>query len=1108
MRTAHLAASPTLTILGALAVLLVAPAAGQQAFVSADPSLYSGMRWRLIGPHRGGRVTAVAGIPGDPSSYYMGTPGGGVWKTTDAGEVWFPIFDEEHVASIGAIAVAPSNTNIVYVATGEQTPGNGVYRSIDAGATWTNVGLREVPYITSMVVDPRDPNIAIVGAITRPLATAGTDGGIYKTTDGGKTWKKTLHRDDRSGVSDLCADPGNPRVMYSALGRPPDPFANEGPAKSPDSWIYESLDEGTTWTELASTGLPEGPKGRIGVAVAPGRSGQRVFAIMNQGLFRSDDAGASWRQITKDPRIMGSGYFSRIFVDPRNADAIYVMHTSAYRSSDGGQTFVAFKGAPGGDDYHNMWIDSQNSQRMIMGVDQGAIISVDGGKSWTSWYNQPTGQFYHVSTDNQFPYIAYAAQQDSGTAAVPSRSDYGAITYRDWFSIGGFEFSYIAPDPLNPNIVYSGGWYGSVVRFDRNTGQFTHVFVPGNKYRTAQMPPVLFSPQDPHRLYLGTQYVLSSDDEGRSWQTRSSDLTVRAEKPEQRQNSQNLSPRDTSPLASRREDHHQPAHRDEISSGHAYLRFDDEESDSNGEQNPRRPTAISTLALSPSYAGIIWAGTTNGLIHITQDEGQSWRNVSPPELNAQSAVVMLEASHYGAGVAFATVQVRRDPSPQIFRTRDFGRTWQRITTGLPPTWVARVIREDPVRKGLLYAGIENGVYVSWDDGDHWQSLELNLPTSDARDLAVHDSDLVVATYGRALWVLDDLSPLRQASAEMSASGAVLLRPAKAVRVRWSNDLETPLPPEVPSGQNPPDGAIIYYFLKSAPSAGIKLEIHDSQGNLVRRFSSATPQPDAVIKNVPDYWFGPPIQLPRNPGLNRFAWDLRYDPPPALQYSYYGNQLDYLEYTLSFHAIPGETPREQVLGPLVPPGSYEVVLSVDGQILRQPLTVVGDPRIHISQADYLAQFAAAKRIDSGLRSSFAAFQPVARLRTAVAERQKAIEAMLKTNAQAEEAADALKNAEDRLREIIEGSKSEPGIGTANRDLARMAFMVESGDAAPSETALESINSSCNALTKAIASWRELNAQSISSANSVLERYKLAPLPVAADSSSAGDSCTVW
>ena len=1063
--------------------------ADSRASGAVDPSLYSAMRWRLIGPHRAGRVSAVAGIPGDPSTYYMGTPGGGVWKTTDGGEVWKPIFDSERVASIGAVAVAPSNPTIVYAGTGEQTRGDGMYKSSDAGATWMHIGLEDVRYINSIVVDPRNPEIIIVGALGHPIlgvAPASPARGVFKSTNGGKSWMKTLYRDDYAGVADMVVDPDDPQVLYAAVWHPREFREGFEPPTTPDAWIYKSVDEGSTWKQVAGQGLPTAPLDRTGLAVAPGDHGHRVFAITGQGLFRSDDAGESWHKITADPRIEGNIYFSRVFVDPRNRDVVYVMQTSTYRSTDGGQHFAAFKGAPGGDDYHVLWIDPQNSQRMILGVDQGATISVDGGKSWSSWFNQATGQFYHVITDNQFPYVAYAPQQDSGTAAVPNRSDFGEISYREWFSIGGFEFCFIAPDPLNPNIVYSGGWYGSVVRFDKTTGQIAHVFVRTDKYRTAQMAPILFSPLDPHSLYFGTQYVMKTTNGGESWQTISPDLAHRAE---------------TKPAGNRANPGGHTLEAD--SEDDIAIDADDDEKDEalREAQSPRGRAAIASIGLSPIAAGTIWAGTGNGIIQVTQDGGLTWRNVSPADLNAESTVANIEASHFDANSAYITIANRHDDTPYIYRTRDAGKSWQKITHGLEPGWLARVVREDPVRKGLLYAGTTNAVYVSFDDGERWQSLELNLPTSDMRDLVVHDNDLVVATYGRALWVLDDISPLRQAAASITVSDAYLLRPATAVRTRWDNDQETPLSPEIPAASNPPDGAMFYYYLKSAPSRPVALEIRDSHGNLVKRFSSQPPPPDTVIKNVPDYWFGPLPQLTASAGLNRFVWDLHYDSPPALQYSYYGNALDYLEYTLSDHAIPGETPREQTLGALAVPGEFTATLAIGDRKLTQPFTITLDPRVHASPADLTLQFESARRIGGGLKSSYDAYNDAMAFRKAVADRSKILEASVKERPETKEAAEAVKGMDAQLEMILTGSTKVPGIGPINRDLARVNFMVESGDAAPSESALAAIADSCSGLSQQIAAWHELQSQKLPAVNALLEKYNLVPIPAAA-SAAAG------
>jgi photosystem II stability/assembly factor-like uncharacterized protein len=1032
------------------------------------------MRWRLIGPYRAGRVSAVAGVPGK-AIYYMGTPGGGVWKTSDGGRVWNPIFDDVHVASIGAIAVATSNPDIIYVGTGEQTPGNGMYKSTDAGATWTHVGLVDTKYISCVIVDPRNPDTVIVGVLGHPIlgtAAASNARGVYKTTDGGKTWTKTLYKDDIAGVSDMVADPNNPRVLYAGVWHPRDFRSPPEPGKETEqnAWIYKSTDEGSTWKQLDGDGLPPEPLGRVGLAVAPGDRGRRVFLIADPGLFRSDDGGENWRQITKDPRITGNFYICHVYVDPHNPDIVYVMQTTTYRSTDGGETFVAYKGAPGGDDYHVMWIDPQDSDHMILGVDQGAIVSVDGGNTWSSWYNQPTGQFYHVIADNQFPFVAYAAQQDSGTVAVPNRSDYGEISYRDWFSIGGFEFCYIAPDPLDPNTVYSGGWYGSVVKFDKTTGQITHVFVRSSKYRTTQMPPLVFSPEDPHTLYLGTQYVMKTVNGGGSWQEISPDLTQRS------------APTNEKDAANQR-----PA-------------FD--------------RTALTTLAPSPIRAGILWAGTSNGIIQRTVNNGMTWQNVTPPDFTARMSVEILEASHYDANTAYVALGLRNDPTPYIYRTRDGGKSWLKITDGLEPGWGVRVVREDPVRKGLLYAGTENAVYVSFDDGDHWQSLELNFPATDVRDLAVHDNDLVAATYGRALWVLDDLSPLRQASAEIPYANVYLFRPATATRVRWDNDQETPLPPETPAGKNPPDGAILYYYLKSAPADELVLEIHDAKGNLVRRFSSAAPAEDKILKNVPDYWFGSLPALLKNPGLNRFVWDLRYDSPATLNYSYYGNILDYVEYTLSDHAIPQDTPREQSLGPLVTPGQYEVTLSSGGNVLmKQPLTVALDPRVRVSQADLELQLEAGKRIAAGLRSSYDAFNGAGALRAALREREKSIEKLAAGGAEpsvsgqpghgappkgaageaGKDVADALKDLDKKIELVQEGDFVASGVGPANRDLARLLFMVQVGDGAPSDSAQAAIDESCRTLEKGLAAWHKLQADSLPAVNALLSKYNLEPLP---------------
>jgi photosystem II stability/assembly factor-like uncharacterized protein len=1058
-----------------------------------NPDSYSGMRWRLVGPHRAGRVTAVAGIPGRPAVYYMGTPGGGVWKTTDGGQVWKPIFDDARVASIGALALAPSNPEIVYVGTGEQTEGDGVYKSTDGGATWTNMGLGETRFISSIIVDPRDPNVVLVGALGNPTPTHAR--GVFKTTDGGKTWEQTFFPGDGTGVADMCAAPVDSRVLYAATWtRQSDP-GDKRPAL--ESQIFKSTDEGSTWHQLSGAGLPETARGRIGVVAAP--SDGRVYAIMNQGFFRSDDAGGNWKRETSDPRVVGSGYFSRVFVDPRDADTVYVMQTTMYRSTDGGKTFEAYRGAPSGEDEHVLWIAPDDTERMILGSDQGAIISLNGGRSWSTWYNQPTGQFYHVITDDAFPYRAYASQQDSGSVVVPSRSDFGQITYRDWFSTGAFESGYIAPDPAHPNLIYSIGWYGTVLRLDRTTAQVSTVFVPGAKYRYTWETPLVFSPADPKTLYVGMQHVIKTTDGATTWQEISPDLTERTTS--QLTTSQ-LTERVLSltekPVSRVRE-----GHAENERDGHAENREGHAENEEDEEEPPQSAGqgVIQAITPSPRLAGEIWVGTSTGLVQLTRDGGATWRNVTPPELPEKARVTRIEASPLDAETAYVVASVRHDLHPYIYRTRDAGKTWQKIVNGLPERGAANVARVDPARAELVYAGTDNGAYVSFDGGDHWQTLQLNLPTSPVRDLAVHGSDLAAATYGRGLWILDDLSPLRQLDAKTADAAVYLFRPAAAVRVRWDNWQETPLSAETPSGQNPPDGAIIDYYLKSPTTKEITLEVRDEHGNTVQRFSSVPPPVDARPGNVPDNWFAPPTVLSKKAGLNRFVWNLRFPHPPTLAYSFYGKPIDYVEYTLPDYAIPGQTPREQPQGPLAAPGSYEVSLTVDGKTYRQPLVVTLDPRVRASQADLEAQLDLARRMSGWMRTSYGAYNEAASLEAALAERQTS----LSGHPQAKDAASAAAALEKELEEIKDGTNGTAGFGSVNRDLARFMTMIESGDMRPAESARDAARASCESLKNALARWRSINAEGLPALNNLLKRYELAPLPAAAATPIADATC---
>lgn len=1027
--------TPTLMILrrprataGALLVVLSTTIASSQ---QVSPALFSGLKWRLIGPFRGGRVSAGA-IDPDVNTYYIGTPGGGVWKTTDAGQVWVPIFDQVRVASIGAIAVSRANSMIVYVGTGEQTPGNGIYKSTDGGVTWANVGLTDTHIIGEILVDPADPDLVLVAAIGD--RGSGAERGVFRSADGGRTWKKVLYKEDGGGSASLVAAPDNPEVLYAAIAASADGDCGGGGGRG-GVLLYKSLDKGSTWAPVASRGLPTSGACRQAIAIAAGTGGRRLFVNLRDGLYQSDDGGDSWRRSTTDPRIAGIG----VIADPKNPDILYVTQTSMYRSMDGGRTFESLVGAPSGDDFRLLWIDPHDSKRLLAGVDQGGIISVDAGRTWSNWYNQPTAQLYHVSTNNAFPYRVYAAQQDSGTVAVPSRSDYGEISDRERYSIGGFEYGFIVADPLDPNIVYSQGWYRTVVRFDKTTGQITHVFVPGTKFRTSNMVPLAFSPHDPHTLYLGAQFVLKTSDGGMHWESISPDLTDR---------------KVTATAANR----------------------------------PPVAPAISTLAPSTVQRGEIWAGTSNGAVHFT-DDGMAWPDVTPQDTPALATVNTIEAGRHDAAAAYAAISGLNDSRPYVYRTRDKGRTWQKIVAGLDDSALVRVVREDPVRKGLLYAGTETSVYVSFDDGDHWQSLQLNLPTSSMRDLVVHGDDLVVATYGRSLWILDNVTPLREIAAETAAPDVRLFHSPAAVRVRWDMNQDTPLPIETPAGRNPPDGAIIDYYLKSTPPGEVTLTISDARGDLVRKYTSEPPPRPTLLPNVPDYWFAPPAVLSKAPGMNRFAWNLRYPTPKVLPFSYYGNVLSYVEYTLADHAIPGETPRDQPEGPYVVPGEYVAELSVGGRTYRQTLTVKPDPRVHPSQADLIDQLALVMDMIDGLAASYDAYYQLTALRSAIADRRKSM------TANAGGVSKTIEVLDGQAASIMNGTPGAPGVGPANRDLARYFTMAESGDARPAETLRAAAGDSCQALADALGRWRQLNGERLPAVNAALVRSRLEPLPIA-------------
>lgn len=904
----------------------------------------------MIGPFRAGRTVGATGVPGQPNVFYIGVNNGGVWKSTDYGRVWTPIFDSQPTGSIGDIAVALSNPNIIYVGSGEglQRPdlatGDGIYKSTDAGKTWTHLGLRDAQQIASIIVDPRDPNRVFVAALGHPYG-ANDERGVYRSTDGGQTWQRVLYKDENTGAMQVTFDPSNSQIIYADLwaGRQA-PWEIGSSFNGPGSGLYKSTDGGATWRELR-TGLPtiaEG-LGRIGFAIAPSDP-KRLYATVDAtppkgGLYRSDDSGESWRLMNTEGRLWGRGSdFAEVKVHPRNPDVVYVANIATHRSTDGGKTFTSIKGAPGGDDYHRIWINPENPEIILLAADQGATLTVNGGQTWSSWYNQPTAQFYHVITDNRVPYWVYGGQQESGSAAVISRGDNGAITFRDFHTVGVEEYGYVAPDPLHPNLIFGG----KASRYDEDNAEVQNIApeaLRSGKYRFVRTMPILFSPVDPHILYLGSNVLFKTTTGGSGWDVISPDLT--------------------------RETYEVPA------SLGIFTALDPEKGKHRG--------VIYTVAPSFKDVNTIWVGTDDGLIHVTRDGGKNWKNVTPPALTPWSKVSLMTASHFDGQTAYAAVNRFRldDLRPHIYRTHDGGATWAGVTRGIPANEVVNVVREDPVTRGLLFAGSERAVYVSFNDGDDWQSLRLNMPATSIRDLVLHDDDIVVGTHGRSFWILDDMSPLRAfVPAVRTVAGpgdAHLFTPRGTYRFRRNKNTDTPLPPEEPAGKNPPDGAIIYYTLKNSARGPVTLEILDAAGKIVRRYSSAD-VPDSIPRDlaIPSYWVRQPRQLSAAGGSHRFIWDLHYPPPSGVNFGY------------PISAIVGDTPKEPV-GPGVLPGKYDVRLTVNGQRYSAPLVVKIDPRVKMTEAELKQQFELGLRMVQITWDAAPAIAQLRGLRAALKER---------------------------------------------------------------------------------------------------------------------------
>ena len=1024
-----------------------------------NPSLYQGMRWRCIGPHRGGRTVGATGVQQQPNVFYIGVNNGGVWKSNDYGVTWKPIFDDQQTGSIGALAVAPSNPDILYVGSGEglQRPdlatGDGMYKSTDAGKTWKHQGLREAQQIGAIIVDPRDPNRLFVAALGHPYGP-NEERGVFRSTDGGETYQKVLYKDQDTGAIALGFDPSNSQTIYADLwaGRQ-GPWEN-GQWQGPNSGLFKSTDGGNTWRQLTK-GLPtfEQGLGRIGFCVAPSEP-KRIYALVDAspqmgGLYRSDDAGDSWRRVSEDARPWGRGSdFAEVKVDPKNPDIIYSANVVTWRSTNAGVSWVGFRGAPGGDDYHTVWINPDNTNIILLASDQGAIVTVNGGQSWSSWYNQPTAQFYHVNTDNAFPYRVYGGQQESGSVGIASRGNDGQITFREWHPVGVEEYGYVAPDPLNPNIIYGG----KITRFDWSTGQVQNISpeaVRSGKYRFLRTAPVIFSPVDPHTLYFAGNVVFKTTSGGNSWDVISPDLS---------------------------NDH--PVVPESIG---VYRKPE-------MATQPRRGV-IYTVAPSYKDVNVIWAGTDDGLIHVTRDGGKNWSNVTPPGITAWSKISIMDAGRFDASTAYAAVNRIRldDQRPHIYRTHDGGKTWKEIVNGLGDSGPINVVREDPVRQGLLFCGSERAVYVSFNDGDAWQPLRLNMPASSIRDLVIKDDDLVVGTHGRSFWILDDITPLRQLSADVASADAYLFKPGLTYRVRWNMNTDTPLPPDEPAGKNPPDGAIIDYHLKSAASGPVVLEIFDSANKLVRRYSSDD-KPESIEAigkevNIPTYWIRPEQVPSTQAGMQRFVWDLHYAPPEG----------ERPEFPIA--AIYGDTARHP-LGPWVLPGNYTVKLMVNGRSYTQPLAVKMDPRIKTSSEGLDQQHEIAMRSYEGLKQVHDALTQVRKLRFQLRDvRGRAPQGPLVDAITAlERKAAALEGAGGGFRGGGGGraASTEPSLNAMNGELLGLMGLVEGADVAPTIQAVAGSEQVQRALAAVLSRWNEIKSTDVKALNNQLTKAGLPAL----------------
>jgi len=1062
-----------IAVLAAALIALPATAPSMHA-QSVPPALFSDLDYRLIGPFRGGRAVAVSGVPGDGTTFYFGAVDGGIWKTTNAGTTWKPIFDSQPVASIGALAVSPSNPKVIYAGTGESdirsdlASGQGVFKSSDGGDTWHSIGLEKTRQIAKIVIDPTNPDIVYVGALGHAYGPS-PDRGVYKSTDGGATWKRVLFKGPELGVADLAIAANNPKILFASLWnahRPP--WSTYAPIAGAGSGLFRSEDAGETWTavgnkETLGHGLPEGKWGRAGVAVSS--DGMKVYALVEaakSGLYVSNDGGKEWSLASSDPRLTSRAwYFSRITVDPSDPDTIYVPNIALMGSTDGGHTIKVVRGAPGGDDYHELWVDPKDSNRLVLGVDQGTSVSLDKGLTWSTWYNQPTAQLYHVTTDNRFPYTVFGAQQDSGGAAVLSRTDHGQITPRDWFPASGSESGQFAVDPKNNDLLYVSGGYGTVQRWDRRTSlsqDITPWPVPvfgtdinQRKYRDPWTPPLAFSQADKTSLYLGTQYVMKTTDGGLHWQEISPDLT----------------------------------------GGKAVVKSSaiaapGNPSAGNSIAHAAAPTPETAIALgygtlatvAPSYVdrNVIWAGSDTGIISITQDSGKTWTNVTPPQMTPWSRVSLIDPSHFDAAWAYASVERHRadDQTPYLYRTKDFGRTWQPITAGLAAPAFVNAVREDPQQIGLLFAGTEFGMYVSFDDGNHWQPLQLNLPVTSVRDMVIHGDDLVVATHGRGFYILDDITPLRQIAGRVAAGksfdSAFLFAPQLTTRIDNDAFPGTPLPPEEPTAENPPAGAILDYFLP-AEAHTLDLNIYSRDHKLIRHVSSAIPaKPDHMDLPIADRWFPIPQRLETAPGHHRFLWNLAVGTSGVAE----SDEPDDGE---------GGIPR----GPKVAPGEFTLELIADGKPLPlQNLEVVMDPRSAATPFELQQNFVTASKI---FADSLEARRALAEIDSVATQLKKLASTKTALTTQSQTLYFA-------ITAITDGTPAAPGLGQANTELTSALNVAESSGRAIPAQALEVYAEAAAASSARIKEWAALKQGPLANFNQQLKSAHLPPIAIAA------------